>query len=89
MNQQHDRLGRRTLLTIGSFGYIASLGLWAWAFFTQHFAIVPACIFAFTRLRLPLLLWHDGASARLGENDGAGDKGVPLEEIQRKLGVEA
>ncbi len=42
-----DRLGRRTLLTIGSFGYIASLGLCAWAFFTQHFAIVPACIFAF------------------------------------------
>ena len=42
-----DRLGRRTLLFIGSFGYIASLGLTAWAFFTQHFAIVPACIFAF------------------------------------------
>ena len=42
-----DRLGRRTLLTIGSFGYIASLGMCAWAFFTQHFAIVPACIFAF------------------------------------------
>jgi sugar porter (SP) family MFS transporter len=42
-----DRLGRRTLLYIGSFGYILSLGLTAWAFFTQHFAIVPACIFAF------------------------------------------
>jgi MFS transporter, SP family, arabinose:H+ symporter len=42
-----DRLGRRTLLTIGSFGYIASLGLCAWAFFTQTYAIVPACIFAF------------------------------------------
>jgi sugar porter (SP) family MFS transporter len=42
-----DRLGRRTLLTIGSFGYIASLGLCAWAFFTQHYAIVPACVFAF------------------------------------------
>ena len=42
-----DRLGRRTLLYIGSFGYIASLGLVAWAFFTQHFSIVPACIFAF------------------------------------------
>ncbi|MEO0446208.1 MAG: sugar porter family MFS transporter [Verrucomicrobiota bacterium] len=27
-----DRLGRRTLLTIGSFGYIASLGICAWAF---------------------------------------------------------
>lgn len=42
-----DRLGRRTLLYVGSFGYIGSLGLTAWAFFTQHYAIVPACIFAF------------------------------------------
>jgi sugar porter (SP) family MFS transporter len=42
-----DRLGRRTLLYIGSFGYIASLGLVAWAFFASHFAIVPVCIFAF------------------------------------------
>ncbi len=42
-----DRLGRRTLLYIGSFGYILSLGLVSWAFFTEHFAIVPACIFAF------------------------------------------
>lgn len=42
-----DRLGRRTLLYIGSFGYIASLGLTGWAFFTQHYAIVPVCIFAF------------------------------------------
>ncbi len=42
-----DRLGRRTLLYLGSVGYIVSLGLTAWAFFTQHFAIVPVCIFAF------------------------------------------
>ena len=42
-----DQLGRRTLLYIGSFGYIASLGLVAWAFFTQHYSIVPVCIFAF------------------------------------------
>ena len=42
-----DRLGRRTLLFIGSYGYIVSLGLTAWAFFTQHYSIVPACIFAF------------------------------------------
>jgi len=42
-----DRLGRRTLLLIGSFGYILSLGLTSWAFFTQHFSIVPACIFGF------------------------------------------
>jgi sugar porter (SP) family MFS transporter len=42
-----DRLGRRTLLYIGSFGYIISLGLVALAFFTGHFSIVPVCIFAF------------------------------------------
>jgi SP family arabinose:H+ symporter-like MFS transporter len=42
-----DRLGRRTLLLVGSFGYIASLGLVSWAFFTAHYGIVPLCIFAF------------------------------------------
>ena len=42
-----DRLGRRALLYIGSFGYIASLGLTSWAFHTGHHSIVPACIFAF------------------------------------------
>ena len=42
-----DRLGRRPLLFIGSFGYIVSLGLTSWAFYTGHHAIVPACIFAF------------------------------------------
>lgn len=42
-----DRIGRRTLLYIGSVGYILSLGLCAWAFFTKTYAIVPACIFAF------------------------------------------
>ncbi|MGO8701223.1 MAG: sugar porter family MFS transporter [Limisphaerales bacterium] len=42
-----DKAGRRTLLFVGSFGYIISLGLVAWAFFTQHYSIVPECIFAF------------------------------------------
>jgi sugar porter (SP) family MFS transporter len=42
-----DQLGRRTLLYIGSFGYITSLGLVAWAFFSKHYGIVPACIFGF------------------------------------------
>ena len=42
-----DRLGRRTLLYIGSFGYIGSLGLAAWSFFSQHYTMVPSCIFAF------------------------------------------
>ena len=42
-----DRLGRRTLLYLGSVGYIVSLGLTSWAFFTHHYGIVPACIFAF------------------------------------------
>jgi MFS transporter, SP family, arabinose:H+ symporter len=42
-----DQLGRRTLLYIGSFGYIASLSLVAWGFFGGHYSIVPVCIFAF------------------------------------------
>jgi SP family arabinose:H+ symporter-like MFS transporter len=42
-----DRAGRRSLLVIGSLGYIASLGLCAWAFATGHAALVPACLFAF------------------------------------------
>ncbi|MBK1853872.1 sugar porter family MFS transporter [Verrucomicrobiaceae bacterium 5K15] len=42
-----DRMGRRVLLYIGSVGYILSLGLVAWAFQSEHYSIVPACIFAF------------------------------------------
>jgi MFS transporter, SP family, arabinose:H+ symporter len=42
-----DRVGRRTLLLVGSVGYIVSLGACAWAFFTHHESIVPVCIFAF------------------------------------------
>lgn len=42
-----DRLGRRTLLFIGSWGYIASLSLIAWAFFSGHSAIIPFALFAF------------------------------------------
>ena len=40
-----DRLGRRTLLIIGSIGYLLSLGGCAWAFFTHHESLVPALIF--------------------------------------------
>lgn len=42
-----DRAGRRTLLYVGGYGYIVSLGLVAWAFFTDHLSIIPACIFFF------------------------------------------
>jgi sugar porter (SP) family MFS transporter len=42
-----DHLGRRTLLLIGSVGYIASLGLCSAAFFTQSYGLVPVCVFAF------------------------------------------
>lgn len=42
-----DRLGRKTLLILGSFGYLASLGGCSWAFYTGHTSIVPACIFGF------------------------------------------
>ncbi|MDP4626416.1 MAG: sugar porter family MFS transporter [Akkermansiaceae bacterium] len=42
-----DRIGRKKLLIIGSFGYIISLGLCAWAFKTENFGIVPLTIFFF------------------------------------------
>jgi sugar porter (SP) family MFS transporter len=42
-----DRLGRRILLYIGSFGYIISLGMVAWGFHTANYALVPAFVFAF------------------------------------------
>jgi SP family arabinose:H+ symporter-like MFS transporter len=42
-----DRLGRKTLLVVGSLGYIVSLGLVAWGFFTDHYAIIPPSIFGF------------------------------------------
>ena len=42
-----DRLGRRTLLVVGSLGYIASLGVCAWAFSAGSYGVVPVCIFAF------------------------------------------
>jgi MFS transporter, SP family, arabinose:H+ symporter len=42
-----DRAGRRTLLVIGSLGYIISLGLCSWAFASGVTSIVPACLFGF------------------------------------------
>ncbi len=42
-----DRLGRKTLLILGSLGYITSLGLCAWAFFGQHFTYLTYFLFAF------------------------------------------
>lgn len=42
-----DRAGRRTLLYVGSVGYIVSLAGVAWGFFTERYGIVPPCIFAF------------------------------------------
>jgi sugar porter (SP) family MFS transporter len=42
-----DRVGRRTLLIVGSIGYILSLGLCSWAFANGVSSIVPACLFGF------------------------------------------
>ena len=42
-----DKMGRRMLLYIGSFGYILSLGICSWAFAAESYKIVPICIFAF------------------------------------------
>lgn len=42
-----DRFGRRTLMFIGSIGYIVSLALIARAFYVESYAFVPVYIFAF------------------------------------------
>jgi sugar porter (SP) family MFS transporter len=42
-----DRLGRRTLLVLGSIGYILSLGSCAWGFHSGNFGVVPISLFAF------------------------------------------
>jgi len=42
-----DRVGRRTLLYIGSYGYILSLAVVSWAFFTEHLSIIPAWLFIY------------------------------------------
>lgn len=42
-----DRYGRRTLMFIGSVGYIVSLALIAMAFYNESYANVPLFIFAF------------------------------------------
>lgn len=42
-----DRYGRRTLMLVGSFGLIITLGLVANAFYTQNFSGVPVFLFAY------------------------------------------
>jgi len=42
-----DRVGRKTLLLIGSLGYIASLSAISYAFFSSHYGLIPVLIFAF------------------------------------------
>ena len=42
-----DRVGRKVLMYIGSIGYIISLGLISFSFFSQSFEWVPIYIFAF------------------------------------------
>jgi sugar porter (SP) family MFS transporter len=42
-----DRVGRKVLMYIGSIGYIISLGLISYSFFSQSFEWVPINIFAF------------------------------------------
>ena len=64
-----DRLGRRTLLYIGSFGYIASLGLVAWAFFTGHLLDRAGLHLRFHR--------------RARDRPGSGDLGFYLRDISQ------
>jgi sugar porter (SP) family MFS transporter len=42
-----DRVGRRILMFIGSIGYIVTLSLIAYAFYTESYTYVPIYIFAF------------------------------------------
>jgi SP family arabinose:H+ symporter-like MFS transporter len=42
-----DRGGRKTLLLVGSLGYIASLSAISYAFFSSHYGLIPVLIFAF------------------------------------------
>jgi len=42
-----DRFGRRALMYLGSWGYLTSLGLIAYAFFSESFTWVPLYTFAF------------------------------------------
>ncbi|MBN8676906.1 MAG: sugar porter family MFS transporter [Chitinophagales bacterium] len=42
-----DRYGRKTLMYIGSLGYILSLALIAFSFYTESYKLVPVYIFAF------------------------------------------
>jgi sugar porter (SP) family MFS transporter len=42
-----DRVGRRILMFIGSVGYIITLSLIAYAFYTESYSLVPVYIFAF------------------------------------------
>jgi MFS family permease len=62
-----DRLGRRTLLYIGSFGYIISLGLCSWAFF--HWA--PQFKVAFTASSLIEMVEKSGKAAADPKVDAA------------------
>ena len=42
-----DRIGRKTLLLIGGIGYIASLAVCSWSFYSGQAGLAPMCIFAF------------------------------------------
>ena len=42
-----DRIGRKKLMYIGSFGYILSLGLITLSFYQENFTLVPVYIFVF------------------------------------------
>lgn len=42
-----DRVGRRKLMYIGSFGYLVSLGLITFSFYQESFTLVPLYIFIF------------------------------------------
>ena len=42
-----DRIGRKSLLLLGGVGYIASLAVCSWSFYSGKADLAPTCIFAF------------------------------------------
>lgn len=42
-----DRIGRKTLLLLGGIGYVVSLAVCSWSFYSGKAGLAPTCIFAF------------------------------------------
>lgn len=92
-----DRIGRRTLLIIGSFGYITSLGFCAWAFhqFNQPFTEAAAAIelesnaaaIASSEKNLPVIFADDPSLRNLDETQLKAEAAIRLETASESAGL--